>query len=127
MKKLASIILLLFCIFPVSIYAWGGQTHEAISSQIEGEKQTFILDIYLKNLGYSDGKNTKFIYAPVTYGGPIDEDRGIYARWETAWKWFLEGSVKEDGHLIGPFPDTRARHHYHDPTTGSGLGSVVVM
>ena len=122
MTKMNKILLLLSVgaiIFGVSFdaYPWSGDTHWGITN--ETEKQDEVLDDYLIQIGFPNGRQTTFaLLDSLLYQTPILKkrindgyitfDNGVKSR--TALDWLVNASVEEDN----PLP--RASDHFHDPT-----------
>jgi|GEM_PF-4062035 len=121
MKRKTLIILIsaLLVLVSVSAYPWVGDTHEAITKQVEEKNK--ILQAFLKNVGFRKGEETKFTLQSSGYFLPARfKSRAIlfsdFDYTNSALDWLTIGSVEEDTPII-----TRAIHHFHDPTTLEGL------
>ena len=114
--------------------AWNGDIHRGISQQ--SESQNNIIDTYLKTINITGGVGSEFelqtfiLYNDPSYPPKPDlshpfsetirriEEQGLGYENTQALKWLVTASENEDD------PLSRARHHFHDPTTLNGLDNL---
>jgi len=114
-KPLVGLIIaqLLGLIFSLQGFPLTTGTHAQINEYVTGTiMDGFSLDSYLKDLlGIEQGVDAEI-------QGVIDEK----PTYQTVSQWFRLGGVREDSPWY--YPNTRSRHHYHDPLSDQGFSGL---